>query len=305
MDGKSLVYTLGHVLREGDESTLLDDKTSYDYLWKAAIQFVKKTKCLTATQTITTVASQRVYDLDVEYSGLYLQDSYARYFVKINDGTNDTFVYSRDYDAVIFTNNTSTAAIPSSFSIIDKAVQFANITGTATTGSATSTLKDSTAPFANVAVGDNAHDVTDASDGVVTAVTSTSQITAPLFGGTDDTWTSADAYVIVPQGRKQIVFDPIPSTSDYTITVYYLKRPDPVYSPYGSYPFDTQYELALAYYAAWLYKYREDKPAYGDNYYKYWMMETNEAVRDTNRAMNRNGYKVVKFRRSLGNRSYR
>ncbi len=305
MDGKTIFYNLEHILREGNESTLLDDKTSWDYIWKAAIQFVKRTRCLSKEQTITTVATQRAYDLGADYLGLYLTDTYNRYFIKYNDGTNDRFILWREYDAVVYGNVTQTVAIPLNFSIKDRSSGYTALTGAATVGSTGTTLVDTAAPFASVLVGDTAYNTTDGSEGIVTGVTSSSQLTAVLFNGTGNDWGAGDAYVIVPQGIKQLVLDPPPSTTGNVMTVYSLKRPDPVYSDYGIYPFDSQYALAIAHYAAWLYKYREEKPSIGDALYKYWEMEVREAIKDTNKSMNRMGYKVIKYKRAYSDRSFR
>ena len=71
------------------------------------------------------------------------------------------------------------------------------VSGTATAGSSGSDLRDATAlQFTSDMVGCVITNTTDASTGVVTAYTSTSRITAALSGGTDNSWTSGDAYVI-------------------------------------------------------------------------------------------------------------
>jgi hypothetical protein len=91
-----------------------------------------------------------------------------------------------------------------------------------------------------------------------------------LFNGTNDEWGSGDSYVIQPQGRMQIVFDPSPSTASHTVTLYYLQRPAPVYTNYDVFRFPSHYSNALVKYAAWLYKYRDSEPNYGDKWYVYY-----------------------------------
>jgi hypothetical protein len=310
MDGKSLLLDLAAVLDEDlDTSSFLDERSSYGFLFEAAKEFVRKTQALTATQSIATVASQAAYDANADYLSMYLKDSNNDYFLKLNDGSSDYFIRWRDYSGVIRANNTSSAAIPSNFSIVDKSSLTSAITGTATSAGALSngecTLTDSSAPFANASIGDAVHNTTDGSHGYVIAKTSSSALVTALFGGTENDWDSSDAYVVVPQARKQIYFDPPLSTSGYTATFYYLQKPDPVYSPYRTYRFDNQYHLALVKYAAWLYKYKDRQPNFGDAFYKYWTDSIRQAARQENKSINRYSMRVNFNRRSYGDRSYR
>ena len=72
MDGKGLLYKLGSLLNEDATSGFLDDFTSYEFLYEAAKEFVSRTACITATQTITTVVDQTDYTLNADFLGLYL-----------------------------------------------------------------------------------------------------------------------------------------------------------------------------------------------------------------------------------------
>src|SRR3990172_10835208 len=58
--------------------------------------------------------------------------------------------------------------------------------GTATAGSGTSTLIDSSASFASSYVGHSIRNITDGSNGLITAYISATQITAALSGGTNN-----------------------------------------------------------------------------------------------------------------------
>lgn len=310
MDGKSLTNGLAALLNETvSSSSFLESRVSYDYLYEAACEFVRRTRVLTASQTITTVADQTNYDLNADFLSLYLRDSQNRYTVKFNDGSNDYFLPFRDYEAITYANNTTSVTIPSNFSIIDKSTLTDRITGSVTSDGASTnsecTCTDSSAPFTNVKVGDDIHNTTDGSDGVVIAVTSTSALVTALFGGTNNYWTSGDAYVIVPQSRKQLVLDPPPSTAGYTVTIKYVQKPDPVYSPYRTYRFDRQYEPAIIKYAAWLYKMRDSEPDFGHAYYQYWDAQVRMAAKTEHKSFNNPSMRVNFNKRSYADRSFR
>ena len=309
MDGKSLLYGLADLLNECiTTSTFLESKASYDYLYEAAVEFARRTRTITYSQTITTVADQTNYDLNPDFLSLYLRDGSNRYVVKYNDGTNDYFLPFRDYEAVSYNNDDTSVTIPNNFSIIDKQSLTDRITGTATSAGNNSggecTLTDSTAPFASVKVGDDVHNTTDGSDGVVISVTSTSALLTALFGGTENDWDSSDAYIIVPQAKKQLVLDPPPSTAGHTVTIKYVQKPEPVYSYYRTYRFDRQYEPAIIKYAAWLYRYKDGAPNYGDAFYKYFDMQVRQAARTEQKSLNQLRMRVNMMKRSYGDRSY-
>jgi len=310
MDGKSLTNGLAAILNETvSSSSFMESRVSYDYIYEAVLEFVRRTRVLTASQTITTVADQSAYDLNADFLQLYLRDNENRYVIKYNDGTNDYFLSFRDYEAITYGNQTDSVSIPSNFSIIDKATLTTRITGTVTSNGASSngecTCTDSAAPFSAVKVGDDIHNTTDGSDGVVIGITSTSALVTALFGGTDNDWDTSDAYVIVPQGRKQLILDPPPETVGQTVTIHYVQKPDPVYSPYKTYRFDRQYEPAIIKYAAWLYKYRDSEPDFGNAFYKFWDSQVRMASKTEQKSLNKPSMRVNMIKRSYDYRSYR
>jgi hypothetical protein len=191
-------------------------------------------------------------------------------------------------------------AIPDSFSIVE-APDLTQITGAATADGAASggecTLTDTTSPpFTDVRAGDIIHNTTDGSSGIVRAYTSTSVIITCLFGGTNNDWTSADAYIINPQKRFYLWLDPPPSTASYTVRVWYVQKPTPVYSSYRSYPFPTGFSGALVSYAAWLYKFRDSQPDFADRMFKYWDYEVRNLNRELDHGLKRTGFKVDLFK---------
>jgi hypothetical protein len=312
MDGLTLTNMLGQLLEENSSSTWLDSKTTYDYLYEAACEFVRETECLTNTATITPVASTSLYDLPVDYMFLYLVDDQNQLFIKYNDGTNDYFIRFREYTSVVYGDVTSPQAVPDSFSVIDKRTVATNITGTATSGGTATggecTLTDSNATFlSSVSVGDIVHNTKDLSNGVVLAVTSNTQLQTALFGGSGCLcyWTNADTYVIVPQGRKQLFFSPPFLNSGGTITIEYVQRPTPVYSWYRSYRFNPSHIPSIVKYATWLYKYRDREPSFADALFKHWDMQIKHMKASEGKGTQRRSWKINFNKRSWGDRSFR
>jgi hypothetical protein len=310
MDGKTLTNGLNQILQESSTSSWIDLRSSYDYLYEAVCEFVRETQCLTATQDITTVATQAAYTLNPDYFFLYLTDDENNLFIKFDDGTSETMIPFREYSSVIYDNQTTSQAIPNNFSITDKRGVTTNITGATSADGAASggecTLTDTGTTFlSSVSVGDVVHNVTDGSDGVVISIVSNLVLTTALFGGTNNDWTSGDSYVIVPQGRKQLFFSPPPSTSGYTATLEYVQKPLPVYSLYQSYRFNPSYMSAIIKYAAWLYKYRDREPSFADAFFRHWDMQVRRMKASEGKATKRISWKFNLVKRSMGSRSYR
>ena len=313
MDGQSLNIGLANLLQENmSSSSFLNTRASYDLFYDAALEFVRRTLCLTSTTNITTVANKASYDLPHDYLMLWATDDRNEYYIKVNDGLADYFITHRDYDKVLYANQTTAVPIPQSFSLIDQQTLPSRVTGTATATSVVangeSTLTDSTAPFADVEVGDEVHNTTGTYDGIVISKTSDSALVTAMFDGLGIArgWTiTTDAYVIVPQAKFSIVLDPPPSEDGYVITIQYVQKPEPVYSPFRTYRFDSQYKTALIMYAAWIYKYSDREPNFGDKWYQHFDNMTRRAIKTYGRSKNRLNWKVNKVKRSLGDRSWR
>lgn len=296
MDGDALLYRLRQALNEYSDSSFLDTRTSYDYLWRAAIELVNRTACLHSTQAITSVASQRTYDLNGDFLRLYLKNSDNKRYVVWSSGSNTHFPTEKDYEDIISANNTTSILIPTGLAILDKSTLPTRLTGTATSIGTTSngecTLTDSAGSFSSVEAGDIVNNTTDSSSGVVLSRTSSTVLVTALFGGTNNQWAVGNAYVIQPQGRLSIIFDPPPSTAGHTITVHYVQRPTPVYSSYGAYRFQPQYADALVYYASFLYRHRGREFNYADAHYKLWEMAVSRGASGLNESFNRRGFKM-------------
>jgi len=298
MDGATLSRELEQLLGETASSSYLDSKSTYDYLYEAALRTVQRTNCLTSSQEITTTEDGVNYYLNADFLKLYLSDDRGRQFIKYNDGTNNFFIYPSSYDSIVLANNDDSQSVPDSFCIRDAAA-ITRDSGTATsTGAATGgvcTLTDTAATFttSKISAGDFIHNTTDGSQGVVISITSETALVAALFGGTDNDWTSADAYYINPQKRFYLTIDPLSSTAAHTITVYYVQKPAPVYSSYYSYQIPINLKSALVQYAAWLYKYRDGNANYGDAWFKYWDLNVRQYGREMNLARQTKEYRVI------------
>jgi len=317
MDGFTLLNGLENLLSETSDSTWLHPYVAYSFLYKAAIMTVERSQCLTSSQDITTVDGSSKYSLDADFHRLYLMDDQNRYFVKVNDGTNTYFIYWNSYDSVVLGNNTTETAIPTGFSIID-APALAQKTGTTTSDGilvnpytiyqqdlGETTLTDTLASFTTVKVGDTVHNTTDGSHGKVIAITSSTAIVCALFYGHNNYFSSGDSYIINPQARFYLVLDPPSSTSGYTVTVPYIQKPDPVFSYYRRYKIQSGYEDALIQYAAWLYKYRDQQPNYGDAWFKYWDATVRQLGKVTNQALGKRDFHVNLSKRAGKSWTYR
>jgi len=281
MDGKDMSRRVRNLLNEPSTSQFIDARTTYDFLYEAAKQWTILSKCLRKEQEITTVAEQQGYTLDGDFLGHYIRDDDNEFQIKYNDGTDDYFLDFKEYSEIIYDNNTDSQTIPTEWGITHDSTLDDQITGAASAeGTATggkSTLTVATALLTDATAGDIVHNTTDGSDGVVIAVaTALTSCTTCLFGGTNNYWESADAFIIQPRGRLQLVFDPPPDTADHTATVYALQKPAPVYSDYDVYPFSYDYAEAFAKYAAWLYKMRDKEPDFAHVWYQYFYTQAME-----------------------------
>ena len=279
MDGQACLYRIRQSLSEDANSAFLDDRTSYEYLWQAAIEFVERTDALKSSQSITLVADQTDYTLNADFLELYLQNSNNNLVIKYSTASTHTFLPWKSYEDMVLANNTTSVTTPESFTILSDSADSQISSTTTSAGAATaglSTLTDTGEDFADVSAGDIVHNVTDGSTGYVTTKTSSTVLVTALFGGTDDDWTSGDSYIIQPQARYKLVIDPPPSQTD-TLTVYYVQRPAPVMSAYGVYNINSNYHHALCSYAAWFYKYKDREPNFGDAWYRIFMQEVGRA----------------------------
>lgn len=290
MEGYTLARRVREIINEATGSGWINDRTTYDLLYDAVKDFTKRVHFPTATQAINVLANNGAYNLNADYLALAYRNGVNQPFIKWTVNGSDSFINPNDYQDVVLGDDTSTSSIPASFSIID-APQLAQVSGiTSATGAVTNgecTLTDSTANFVNIYPGDFVHDTTAGIHGVVVAQTSATDLLCAMFNdnGTDSAsgFGSGDSYIIVPQARHQIIFTPTPSAVA-TATVVYYQRPSPVFSPYRAYKLPPDAEGPICNYAAFLYKYRDREPNFGDSLYRFYEMFTAKVAREYRRA---------------------
>ncbi len=254
MDGKELVRSVLDYIDAQNAAALIDKKWRiYECLDEAAAIFLRETRILHNSVTLTTVAGQQAYGLPPDFIDLYLTDAAVRYFVKYNDATNECWPGLTSYEKIVRDNQTTAKNTPSCFCIRDKYAASSVITGTATSSGAKShgqcTLTDTTKLFTTthrVWPRDIIHNETDGSDGVVLSVTDSTHLVCALAGGNLDAWGSADAYLIQPAVEREIYLDAPSGTSGHTMTVEYVCMPSPVYSDYGTWRFPNRICRAIA-----------------------------------------------------------
>ena len=273
MDGHDLKRRLYQLLNEDESAGWLDERTTFDYLYEAACEFNNRTKRLTSYQEIATVEDQTEYSLNSDFLSIFLKDRNGDYFIEISDGTNTYHLIWKDYEDILYDNNTTSVEFPTHFTILDGDLPD-RVTGAATSDGAVSndvcTLTSTTSDFTDVSPGSIVHNTTDTSHGIVLSKTSTTALVTALFAGTNNDWTTADAFIIQPAAGYKLILDPPPSEDDYTVTVRYVQRPAPVYSDYGVYRFPIDAAPAIIKYAFWLYKYRDREPNFADALYRFW-----------------------------------
>ena len=324
MDGLTLLRELRMLLSESSTSSWPDVRNSYDLLWQAAVATEERCHFQTASQVIRTVANQRNYRLSYEFLSLYLKDNQNRYFIKYNDGIyplsgDDYFIFMSSVDAITLSNQTTSVPLPTSFAIRDRTPD-ARLSGTITSTQALTEsytifgqslgealLKDTVPDFTVIFPGDIIHNITDVSHGIVILPNTVAgtYITCALFDGTNNCFTLADTYLINPQAYYELYLDPPPKYTDNLITVYYIRKPIPIFSAYRRYAFPFGYSSCLSNYAAWLYKYRDREPQFGDAFYKYWDLKTRVLKESVNRSKVRRDFGVNFIKRADKSWSYR
>ena len=293
MDGKELLYKLREFLNEQDDSPNFEEKTAYDALYEAVVELVDRAELLTSVQTITTVADQTDYTLNADYIKPLLRnpDNDELFLYYTNSSGNDSLMKWKDYRKIKWENNTDSVDIPSNWTIMDDRTKDDLVTGTST---ATNTLAndvavldDSAGDFSDVSAGDTVHNTSDSSDGIVLKKISSIKLNVALFSGTNNYFTSSDAYVIQPQGRYKLVLNPPPSNGSETISFEYIKRPDPVYTDYGFYRIPQHFMVPLIRYAAYFFAYRDLNPQLGNAFYDYFSSYLKRVVNTDRQAKNR------------------
>jgi len=282
MDGRT-IYQYGTKALGGIAAA--DKRFFWDCLDKAAIDFVRKTRCRTGGVDITTVADQQAYDLPADFIAPLLKNRNERYFAKVYDGSNYYWPVLTSFEKIFRENLTTSKDTPSRWALRDKPAVASLVTGTATGAGAASggrcTLTNTGATFlTTVEARDIIHNTEDGSSGVVLSVTDDTHLVCALFDGTDNDVTDGDAYIITPAPGFQIYLDAPSKTAGHTFTLPYVCMPTPVYSDYDVWGIPPQHVRAICYEGAFLFvvDYDEDIGRFEDLHKLYL-----EELRDTNR----------------------
>jgi hypothetical protein len=271
-------------------------KISFDYLYEAAKDFSKETSSCHNTQIITTIANKSAYDLNPDFLEILSKDSHGKGIVALSAEHGTNWLSWESYSNYL-QNDDNQPGYPSFYAVSDSSIPIRSI-GTAVRDQdeigGESMLYYSIGEVPTVFPGDSVINTTQNCYGVV--LQPGMPITTAMFdlssrGGEYSSWIENDKFIIQQQPRYQIFLDPTPNESGQIITVSYLSKPAPVYSNYGTYPFATGYEEAIVKYAAWLYKYRDSKPAMGDPLYAAY-----ERAMRKGKNVNRKAEGVVGFR---------
>lgn len=275
MDGKTARLFTERLIRAVSKANIINRKLTYDLIGQGAEEFVSLTTAIKESMTITTVAEQASYDLNANFMQLYLKTDNQRggdFFIQYNDGTDTHIVLFKAYQNVIYDNQTTSIEIPSNFTLHEKTSLEDSIssstTSAGTESGGQSTLTDTGTTFTDESVSarDIVHNSTKDATGVITAV-DTNALTTAIFDhdGNPVGWASGDSYVIQPVPRLQLQFDPPPSTASHTVTIYYVAKPNPVYTDYLTWQIQDQWHKAFCYWAAdaYLAQYEIETPEQG------------------------------------------
>ena len=101
MDGLSLSNQVRELLNEPVNSTFMNQRTTYEFLYAGVCDFNSRTHFLTETQVIT-MSGTNTYPLNPDYGGLALLDRYNSPIVQFTDssGNVSTVPYMRSKSVV-------------------------------------------------------------------------------------------------------------------------------------------------------------------------------------------------------------
>jgi hypothetical protein len=276
MIGLDYIFKLKQLLAEFS-SSWMNLKTSYDYIYKAARDFAKETMSLQSSQTINLVSMQSQYTLMPDYLEIIMKDQNGSPMISyLGPGSQSSYpvwLTYEDYSDYLQSQPYNPPDVPNNFTIGGTYVSdilngTAQLSTTAVGGE--SVLTSTGADFSSLFSGDSVINTTRNYLGIIlNTLPDSSSVNTAMFDmniqtGQPQGWTVGDSYIIRPSPRYQILLDPAPLQTPSNVIISYIALPLPVYSDYGVYGFATGYEDALISYAAWLYKYRESRPNFGD-----------------------------------------
>src|SRR3990172_1581157 len=109
MLGINLLKRLDQIMAQSYPSGgWMDKKTSFDFIYEAAKDYAKKTRCLYTTQSITTVASQANYALNPDFQEILSenQDDAVKVLKYPDAAGNVSWMEQQLYGNQYYQNNT-------------------------------------------------------------------------------------------------------------------------------------------------------------------------------------------------------
>ena len=296
MDGLTMLTTLQGILNEESISGFLNTFLSYEFLDKAASDYVRETRGISKTPiTITTTEDSQEYDLPPDFLHLKVRDSYKRHIARYYDNVNDQYhwPYLKSFDYLYLANRaniTGSANTPDYFAITDADLE-SQITGTAQDGSGSlsggeCTLVGTTDAFTNVHARDRVHDTTNTYHGIVLQVVDDETLKIALFSdGEPVAIESGSSFLIQPAEHQKMVLSDPSETAGHTIEIPYYGLQNPVFGSYRIWPFPSTACFAICKKAAFDYKYRDREPDFGDRLIGDYVREVSQRKRDIARSV--------------------
>ena len=290
MDGLTMLKTLEGILNEEGLSPILVTFFSFEALDKAASDYLRETKGIARTETLTTLKDIQEYNLPPDFLELRIRDKQHRNVMRYYDNVNAQYHWPhlKSYDYLYLANRANIGGsqnTPDYFAITDATVE-TQITGNAASGSGTlvggeCTLKGATGAFSNVHARDRVHDTTAGYYGIVLEVEASDSLKIALFNDGEPVATaSGNAFLIQPAVHAKIVLSDPSETEGHTMEIPYYGFQSPVYSNYRVWPFSPTACAGICKKASFEYKYRDRQPDFGDRLYVDYLREVNQRKRD-------------------------
>jgi len=267
MNAYSIISKVYSLINEPSTSALLDESTTYELLNTALKDFAKRTQLYVKKSSINVQTGVSSYDLPNDFLKFFAksEDDYALPSIYYN---NNRITYI-DYSTYLSLDRNRTAKIPTNYTL-NFSHPNSMITGTTASPSTVVNgevlLIDNSRTFDPSLIGSTVH-VTHNSvtyNGYVIDYQSHISLIIATIPSTNIS--TSDRYVISPPPTNVITFYPTPSSS-FTLPIYYIPSPPPVYSPYRPIPLPNDMLIPIACFICWLYKYKDREPAYGDKYF--------------------------------------
>lgn len=225
MDLENIRKRVRSLVREPRENFILDDEITY-WANDASFEATKDINYPWKNQTIYGVGDQADYDLASDFHAVHPLLDFM--FNKKKLDKHGVKWMEKEYPDYL---SASSVSQPEQFYF--KSMTQVSIypppslvaSGTDTTGSGTTTLNDSAASFVSSYVGHAIQNTTDGSYGLITSVASGTQLICTLTGGTNNTWTLADAYTINLSGYLPYVYKETDMSDDTDESLVAAKFP--------------------------------------------------------------------------------